>query len=62
MELIIKKLNNLILGTKDQVELTTVDFKTLGYSFESFLRYAQVSGNTRLKFHKALLNHIKGKK
>ncbi len=35
--------------------LTTKDFEALGFSFESFLRYGQVSQEKVVAFHKVLI-------
>jgi len=36
--------------------LTTKDFETLGFSFEMFLRYGQVSHEKVIAFHKLLID------
>jgi hypothetical protein len=54
MEKILKKLEN-------GEDLTTGDFDKLGYSFESFLRYAQVSKATRKNFHESVITTINWK-
>lgn len=38
--------------------LTTRDFTALGYGMEDFLRYSQVSGSRRRKFHILLLDGL----
>ena len=44
---------------KDGKSLSTKDWEKLGYSFESFLRYAQISDEKRQAFHLLVLNNIK---
>jgi hypothetical protein len=52
MKTIIEKLKKDI-----NYSLSTKDFKTLGFSFESFLRYGQQKDQEKIKaFHKVLIN------
>ncbi len=54
MEKIVKKL-------KAGNPMTTRDFEVLGYGFEDFLRYSQVTDQRRKEFHKKVIQSIKQK-
>ena len=54
MEKILKKL-------KAGNPMTTRDFEVLGYGFEDFLRYCQVTDQRREEFHKKVIESIKQK-
>lgn len=51
------KMQEIISKLKQDINysLSTKDFETLGFSFESFLRYGQVSQEKVVAFHKVLI-------
>lgn len=51
------KMQEIISKLKKDIHysLSTKDFETLGFSFESFLRYGQVSQEKVVAFHKVLI-------
>ena len=53
----ILKMQEIINKLKQDINysLSTKDFETLGFSFESFLRYGQVSQEKVIAFHKVLI-------